>query len=112
MNTIKDSETDDLSEFADYLSEFDKLMSFDNEDCPVCGISIPEKTSTIVSPFVEYASTKNKSEIVEIKKKLKALCIPVKVEKRLDTKIFESISYDYVILIPLRCLINLKSEQV
>jgi hypothetical protein len=105
---IKDSDDEDLANFADYLSEFDPVFVFDNEDCPICGVSIPEKTTTDKSPFVEYIHTKNESDLIEIKKKLDLLCIPMKVEKRLDAKVIESISYDYVVLIPFRCLSKMK----
>jgi len=103
---------DDLAGFEDYLAEFDSVMAFDNEDCPICGICIPEKTTTSSSPFVEYIHTKNESDLKEIKKKLDLLCIPMKVEKRLDPKVMDSISYDYVVLIPLRCLGYIKKEKV
>ena len=39
---------DDLAGFEDYLAEFDSIMAFDNEDCPRCGVSIPEKTTTSI----------------------------------------------------------------
>jgi hypothetical protein len=106
----KESEVpeEDLSAFKDYLSEFDSLMKFDNEDCPVCGVSIPEKTTSNTSPYVEYIHTKNESDLIEIKKKLDLLCIPMKVEKRLDSKVLDCISYDFVVLIPLRCMVLLK----
>ena len=103
---------DDLSGFEDYLSEFDNLMKFDNEDCPICGVSIPEKTATNSSPFVEYIHTKNEFDLIKIKKELDLLCIPMKVEKRLDSKVLDSISYDYIVLIPLRCLGYIKNEKV
>ena len=103
---------DDLAGFEDYLAEFDSIMAFDNEDCPICGVSIPEKTTTSKSPFVEYIHTKNESDLIEIKTKLDSLCVPMKVEKRLDSKVLEFITYDYVVLIPLRCLIYLKDEKV
>lgn len=103
---------DDLSEFEDYLSEFENIMKFDNEDCPICGVSIPEKTISNNSPFVEYVHTKNESDLMQIKKKLDLFCIPMKIEKRLDSSILDTISYDYVILIPLRYLVYLNNEKV
>lgn len=39
---------DDLAGFEDYLAEFDSIMAFDNEDCPICGVSIPEKPQQVV----------------------------------------------------------------
>jgi hypothetical protein len=103
---------DDLAGFEDYLAEFDSIMAFDNEDCPICGVSIPEKTTTNRSPFVEYIHTKKESDLIAIKKKLDMLCIPIKIEKRLDSNVLDIISYDYVILIPFRCLFYLKNEKV
>lgn len=35
----------------------------------------------------------------------------MKVEKRLDPKVMDSISYDYVVLIPLRCLGYIKKKR-
>lgn len=105
------SDIEDLSAFSDYLSEFDPVFVFDNEDCPICGVSIPEKTTTNKSPFVEYIHTKNESELIEIKTKLDSLCVPMRVEKRLDSKVLECITYDYVVLIPLRCLVYLNNEK-
>lgn len=103
---------DDLSGFEDYLSEFDNLMKFDNEDCPICGVSIPEKRTTNSSNFIEYTHTKKESDLIEIKKKLDLFCVPMKIEKRLDSRVLDNISYDYVVLIPLRCLGYIKNEKV
>jgi hypothetical protein len=103
---------DDLSGFEDYLAEFDSLLVFDNEDCPVCGVNIPEKTSSINSLFSEYLRTNSKSDLYSIKEKLDVLSIPFKIEKRLDSSILDTISYEYVVLIPLRCMIYLKNEKV
>ena len=111
MANKTNSDNEDLSTFADYLSEFDPVFVFDNEDCPICGVSIPEKTTTDKSPFVEYIYTKNESDLVEIKKKLDLLCIPMKIEKRLDATVLDNISYDYAVLIPLRCSVYLKNEK-
>ena len=103
---------DDLSGFEDYLAEFDSIMKFDNEDCPVCGVSIPEKTTTKSSNFIEYVQTKKESDLIEIKKKLDLFCIPMKIEKRLDRSVLDIIGYDYVVLISLRCLGYIKNEKV
>lgn len=103
---------DDLSGFEDYLSEFDNVMKFDNEDCPICGVQIPEKTTSTNSPFVEYVHTKKESDLIEIKKKLEVFCIPMKIEKRLDSSVLDIISYDFVVLIPLRYLGFIKNEKV
>jgi hypothetical protein len=103
---------DDLSGFEDYLAEFDSIMKFDNEDCPVCGVSIPEKVKTNSSHFIEYVHTKKESDLIEIKKKLELLCIPMKIEKRLDSSVLVNICYDYVVLIPLRYLVYLNNEKV
>ncbi len=103
---------DDLKGFEDYLAEFDSIMAFDNEDCPICGVNIPEKTTSDNSPFIDYIHAKKESDLISIKKKLDLLGIPMRIEKRLDSNVLDIISYDYVVLIPLRCLVYLKKEKV
>ena len=48
----KESNQEDLSEFSDYLAEFDLLVKFDSETCPVCGIDIPENVPLPNSSYI------------------------------------------------------------
>lgn len=105
-----DPKKDDLSEFAEYLAEFDSILGFDAETCPVCGVNISDSVSLDTSPFVVYKSIKNEIEIKTIVEKLELKNIPSKIEKRIDTDIQEEIKYLYDILIPLRCLWEIENN--
>lgn len=107
MDEVKDSAVDDLSEFADYFSEFDTLMSFDNEDCPVCGISIPEKTSDQKSPFIVYKTFHLLEEVQNLVKQLKEYSIQYKIEKRINPEVIEKIEYCFDVKVPFRCKFEL-----
>jgi len=100
----RNSENDDLSEFADYLAEFDSIISFDAETCPVCGVNISGTLSLENSPFVHFKSLEHEDEIFVVTNELELKCIPFKVEKRLNTKLSDKIVYLYDVLIPLKCL--------
>ena len=102
---------DDLSEFADYLAEFDSITSFDNETCPVCGVNVSENISIQKSPFVKYKFLKKESELLPVTKELNAKCIPYKIEKQLDSSILNEIRYNYIILIPFKCLNELQKKR-
>jgi hypothetical protein len=106
------SDNDDLSEFADYLAEFDSITSFDNETCPVCGVNISENISIQKSPFVKYKSLKEESELLSVTKKLDSKCIPYKIEKQLDSSSLDEIRYNYIVLIPFKCVNDLQKEKV
>jgi hypothetical protein len=98
------SESDDLSEFADYLAEFESTIGFDAETCPVCGVNISNSLSLENSPFVHYKCFEKEDELFVVTKKLELKCIPFKVEKRLNTELSDEIAYLYDVLIPLKCL--------
>jgi hypothetical protein len=101
------SENDDLSEFADYLAEFNSLLNFDDETCPVCGVNISDSLSIEKSTFVLYKCLDDEVKIFAVTKELELKCIPFKVEKRLCTEVNDKIVYLYDVLIPLKCLPNL-----
>jgi len=100
----KNSELNDLSEFADYLAEFDSTISFDAETCEVCGVNISDSVSIEVTPFVQYKCLDKMDEIIVVTKELESKRIPYKVEKRLNTETSDKIDYLYDVLIPLKCL--------
>ena len=100
----RNSENDDLSEFADYLAEFDSIISFDAEICPVCGVNLSDTLSIENSPFVHFKSLEQEDEIFVVTNELELKCIPFKVEKRLNTELSDKIVYLYDVLIPLKCL--------
>lgn len=104
-----DTNEDDLLEFADYLAEFPDLLNFDNEVCPTCGVNLSYSLSTENAKFVVYRTVKSFSELASLQKKLKLLCVPFKVEKKLNTEITESINYVYDVYIPLQCLSELNN---
>lgn len=108
----KNSDSEDLSAFADYLAEFDTIVSFDNETCTVCGVSISDTLSIQKSPFVRFKSFKEESEIFVVKKELQLKGIPFKIEKQLDSTILNEINYKYNILIPFMCLNELQKVKV
>jgi hypothetical protein len=101
-------ENDDLAAYADYLAEFDSIVSFDNETCPVCGVSISETISIQKSPFVQYKSLREESEIISVTRELDSKCMPYKIEKQLDTSTLNEIRYSYIVLIPFKCLNELQ----
>ena len=43
----------DLSEFEDYLSEFNSVPQFDSETCRICGVSLSDSLSVNRVPLVE-----------------------------------------------------------
>lgn len=98
------SESDDLSEFADYLAEFESTIGFDAETCPVCGVKISDTLSIENSPFVHYKRLEKEDDIFMVTKELELKCIPFKIEKRLNTELSDKIVYLYDVLIPLKCL--------
>ena len=95
---------DDLSEFNDYISEFDSIINFDSENCPICGIEIPENVSTPNSTFILYKSPKTESDLQSLIKELSEKEIPSKIIKRLNTEKIDEISYVFDVMIPLKYL--------
>ncbi|HEX9251961.1 MAG TPA: hypothetical protein VF870_06940 [Ignavibacteriaceae bacterium] len=106
----KNSGRDDLSEFADYLAEFDSLTNFDNETCPVCGVNISDSLSIENSPFVQYKCLDEENEILVLTKELDLKCIPYKIEKRLNTEVNDKINYLFDILVPFKFLSRLEKS--
>lgn len=100
---------DDLSGFEDYLSEFDSILNFDSESCPVCGIKVSDNLSIEQLRFVEYKILFKESEVFDCTRELENKNIPFKVTKRLDSEVIEQISYCFEVLIPLKCLQLLKN---
>jgi hypothetical protein len=43
----------DLSEFEDYLSEFNSIPKFDSETCRICGVNLSDSLSVNKVPLVE-----------------------------------------------------------
>jgi len=43
----------DLSEFEDYLSEFNSIPKFDSETCRICGVNLSDSSSVNTIPLVE-----------------------------------------------------------
>ena len=103
---------DDLSEFKDYLDQFDYLMVFDNEDCPVCGVTIPEKITDQKSPFITYKTFNNTNEFVTLINYLNDHSIPYKIEKRINKDFIESIEYYYDVMIPIRAQFGLDRAKI
>jgi len=95
---------DDLSDFEDYLAEFDSLLSFDSETCPVCGVNVSNDLIIQKSPFVQYKICNDENELNSVAKILESNNIVFKVEKQIDTSVFDKIKYNYIIFIPLNCL--------
>lgn len=110
MDELKGSCADDLSSFQDYLAEFDSLMSFDNEDCPICGVSIPEKISNQRSPFIVYKSFNSLNAYASLINNLKEKSIPYKIEKRINQEVIEEIEYIYDIKVPFKCKSELDNQ--
>jgi hypothetical protein len=106
------SENDDLSEFADYLAEFESTIGFDAETCPVCGVNISSSFNLENSPFVEYKKVKKESELIPLTEELELKCIRYKIEKQLDSTSTAEINYNFTVLIPINCLDKLKIEKV
>lgn len=101
------SENDNLSEFADYLAEFDSTVSFDNETCPVCGVNISDSLSIEKSPYVEYKSINDESKLLLVTRELESKHIPFRIEKKLNIKITEQIDYVFVVFVPFKYLVEL-----
>jgi hypothetical protein len=95
---------DDLSDFEDYLAEFDSIISFDSETCSVCGLNVSDNIIVQKPPFVKYKICADENELVDTIKNLECKSISFKVEKQIDTSIIAEIKYKYLIFIPLNYL--------
>jgi DNA repair exonuclease SbcCD ATPase subunit len=104
------SNQEDLSEFNDYLTEFDLILKFDSETCPVCGVNISNSLSIQKSPQVLYKSLTTESDLLSIKQELDLKCIEFKVEKRLNSESLEEIKYYYDVLVPIKYLTELQKS--
>jgi hypothetical protein len=101
------SENEDLSEFADYLAEFDSVIGFDSETCIVCGVNISDSLTINNSPFVQYKCVDDENQIIVVTEELESKCIPYKIEKRLNTEMPDEIGYLFKILVPVKFLTDL-----
>lgn len=110
MSGNNNNSDDDLLAFAEYLAEFDSIINFDDETCPVCGIKISDNLSIEQLRFIQYKIFCNESEVYDCTRDLESKCIPFKVTKRLDSEVTEQISYNYEVMIPLKCLQLLKDK--
>lgn len=111
MNEGKqESNQEDLSEFNDYLTEFDSILKFDSETCPVCGVNISNSLSIQKPPLVLYKSLTNESDLLSIKQQLDLKCIEFKVEKRLNSESLEEIKYYYDVFVPIIYLTELQKS--
>ncbi|MBE0538480.1 MAG: hypothetical protein IH620_02110 [Ignavibacterium sp.] len=83
----KNIDNDDLSEFADYLAEFDSIIGFDSEICAACGIKLSDDLSVRQNEsFVEYKQLTNETEVLKLIYNLSSKNIPYKIENQPDTK--------------------------
>ena len=101
------SENEDLSEFVDYLAEFDSVIGFDAETCIICGVSISDSLSINNSPFVQYKCVDDENQIIVVTEELESKGIPYKIEKRLKTEMTDEIGYLFEILVPIKFLAEL-----
>ncbi|MEO8231573.1 MAG: hypothetical protein ABI638_04785 [Ignavibacteriota bacterium] len=103
----KNSDDEDLSVFADYLEEFDSIVSFDNEICGVCGVSISDTLSVQEPPFVRIKTMDDEASVFLLIKELELKMIPFKTEKRLNTEITDEINYLFNVLVPTKYFLEL-----
>jgi hypothetical protein len=104
----EDKEESNQEVFSDYLAEFDTIINFDSETCPICGVGISNSLSYQKSPLVLYKSQINESELSTIKQKLESKSITFIIEKRLNSESLEKINYLYDIRIPIKHLTELQ----
>lgn len=93
---------DELSEFSDYLSQFDESVKFDSETCPICGINLSDSVKVNSSPFIKVLTMDNKNELELLVSKLSNEQIAFKVFERLNEKVISEISYVYDIFITIK----------
>lgn len=98
---------EDLSDFDDYLAEFESILNFDSENCPICGIEIPENVTSKSSTYILYKLYNSESELQALIKELLIKDIPYKIVKRLNTEVMEEVNYIFEIMIPLKYLSDL-----
>lgn len=59
--------SDELSEFEDYLREFESSIFFDSEICPTCGINLSDSIIPVSAAFVqiEFNSEKERNRALQ-----------------------------------------------
>lgn len=59
--------SDELSEFEDYLREFESSIFFDSEVCPTCGINLSDSIIPVSAAFVqiEFNSEKERNRALQ-----------------------------------------------
>lgn len=95
---------EELSEFSDYLAEFDSILGFDAETCNVCGVNISESVSLKNPPYVKYKCCKNELDLSPVIQELDNKKVPYKIEKQLDPNNSSSITYIFNVLVPINFL--------
>ena len=103
---------EDLSEFSDYLSEFDDIVNFDSEICPICGISVSDSMAIQKFPYVIFKTFKNESDLLSLTEKFQSKDIPFKVEKRINPEVLMTVDYVFDILVPVNHISELEKEEV
>lgn len=98
----KENPADDLSEYSDYLNQFDDSIKFDSETCPICGVNLSDSIEVKNSPFIKIFSTDRKEVLETLASKLSCEEIIFKIIERLDDKVLEKISYVYDVFIQLK----------
>lgn len=98
----KDNSDEDLSNFHDYLTEFNDLVIFDAEVCPTCGVDLSDSLNIINSPYIKVLSSKENVHLLQTASQLEQENITTKIEAKLDTSVIEKISYIYELLIPIK----------
>ncbi len=70
---------EELSEFEDYLKEFESTIFFDSEVCPTCGINVSDSIVPVSIAFVQIQFNSRKEKNMAINK-IKSSGIIVKEE--------------------------------
>jgi hypothetical protein len=60
--------SEELSEFEDYLKEFESTVFFDSELCPTCGINISDSIIPVSIAFVQIQFNSNKEKNLVLNK--------------------------------------------
>ena len=109
MNERKNEDNqEDLSDFEDYLAQFDSIIKFDLETCPLCCVENSDNLPIQNSLFVFYKCLTEESELISVTNELKLKHIPFRVDKRNNNESNNQTSYIYDIMVPNRCLIELQ----
>jgi hypothetical protein len=98
----KEFQENDLSEFSDYLSQFDNAVRFDAEVCPVCGVTVSESLTIKKSPYIKLSTLKDKASVLEIANQLELIGITVKIVEVIDNSVLDRINYLYQIFVPIK----------